>query len=99
MEEDDTVPIIIGRPFLATEKPQIKVQESELKLRVQGDEVTFHVFQPMKHPDDDPNEDISELYHTEILQGDSKNFQDKPTSSHKDTTRVKDMGAKVYNPP
>ena len=44
MEEDDTVPIILGRPFLATGKVQINVQEGELKLRVQGDEVTFHVF-------------------------------------------------------
>ena len=64
MEEDDTVPIILGRPFLATGKAQINVQEGELKWRVQGDEITFHVFQPMKHPDDDPNEDISELHHT-----------------------------------
>ena len=81
MEEDDIVPIILGRPFLATGKAQINVQEGELKLRVQGDEVTFHVFQPMRHPDDDPNEDISELHHTEILQGDAKNFRDKPIVS------------------
>ena len=74
MEEDDTVPNIIGRPFLATGKSQINEQEGELKLRVQGDEMAFHVFQPMKHPDDDPNEDIQKLHHTEILQGDAKNF-------------------------
>ena len=64
MEEDDSVPIILGRPFLATGKAQINVQEGELKLRVQGDEITFHVFQPMKHPDDDPNEDISKIHYT-----------------------------------
>ena len=74
IEEDDTVPIILGKPFLATGKAQINVQEGEHKLRVQGDEVTFHVFQPMKHPYDDPNEDISELNHTKILQCDTKNF-------------------------
>ena len=74
MEEDDSVPIILGRPFLATGKAQNNVQEGELKLRVQGDKITFQVFQPMKHPDNDPNEDISELHHTEILQGDVKNF-------------------------
>ena len=44
MEEDDIVPIILGRPFLATGKTQINVQEGELKLRVQGDVVTFPVF-------------------------------------------------------
>ena len=72
MEEDDSVPIILGRPFLATGKDQINVQEGEIKLRVQGDEITFHVFQPMKHLDNDPNEDISELHYTEIFQGDEK---------------------------
>ena len=81
MEEDDSVPIILGRPFLATGKAQINVQEGELKLRFQEDEITFHVFQPMKHPDDDPNEDISELHHIEILQGDVKNFRDKPITA------------------
>ena len=34
IEEEDSVPIILGRPFLATGKPQINVQEGELKLRV-----------------------------------------------------------------
>ena len=34
MEEDVTVPIILGRPFLAMEKAQINVQEGELTLRV-----------------------------------------------------------------
>ena len=72
MEEDDSLPIILGRPFLATGKAQINVQEGELKLRVQGDEITFHVFLPMNHPDNDSNEDISVLYYTEILQGDAK---------------------------
>ena len=91
MEEDDTVPIILGKPFLAIGKAQINVQEGELKLRVQGYEVTFHVFQPTKHPDDDPNEDIPKLDHKEILQGDSVNCQDKPIDAQKDTKRVKGM--------
>ena len=99
MEEDDTVPIILGRPFLAMGKAQINVQEGELKFRVQGDEVTFHVFQPMKHPDDDPNEDIPELHHKEILLGDSVNFWDKPIAAQKDTKRVKGMEAKIFHPP
>ena len=99
MEEDDLVRIILGRPFLSTGKGQINVQEGELKLRVQGDEVTFHVFRPMKHPDDDPNEDISELHHREILQGDAKTFRDKPIDSQKHTTRVKGMGANIFHPP
>ena len=99
MEEDDSIPIILGRPFLAMGKAQINVQEGELKLRVQGDEIAFHVFQPMKHPDDDPNEYISELHYTEILQGDTKNFRDKPTTAQKDTERVKGMNGRIFHPP
>ena len=58
MEEDNTVPIILGRPFLAMGKAQINVQEGEIKLRVQGNEVTFNVFQATKHPDEEPNDNI-----------------------------------------
>ena len=53
----------------------------------------------MKHPDDDPNEDISEFHYTEILQGDAKNFQDKPITMQKDTERVKGMNGKIFHPP
>ena len=99
MEEDDLVPIILGRPFLATGKAQINEQEGELKLRVQGDEITFHVFQPIKHPDNDPNEDISELQCTEILQGKPKNFRDKPITAQKDTEKGKDINKRIFHPP
>ena len=99
MEEDDSVPIILGRPFLATGKAQINVQEGELKLRVQGEEIIFHVFKPMKHPDDDPNEDISELHYTEILQDKANNFQEKPLIAPKDTEEGKYMNRRVFHPP
>ena len=99
MEEDDSVPIILGRPFLATGKAKINVQEGELKLRVQVDEITFHVFQPMKHPDDNPNEDISEFHYTDILQGDMKNFRDKPITAQRDTEKVKGMTRRIFHPP
>ncbi|XP_062112540.1 uncharacterized protein LOC133823710 [Humulus lupulus] len=44
MEEDANIPIILGRPFLATGRALIDVQKGELKLRVQNEEVTFDVF-------------------------------------------------------
>ncbi|KAM6553959.1 hypothetical protein CsatB_014721 [Cannabis sativa] len=50
MEEDNDVPIILGRPFLATGKALIDVQKGELKLRVQGDEVVFNVLKAMTYP-------------------------------------------------
>ena len=50
MEEDKEIPIILGRPFLATGRAMIDVQKGELKLRVQDDEVRFSVFNVMRHP-------------------------------------------------
>ena len=45
MEEYKEIPIILGRPFLATNKAMIDVQRGELKLRVKIDKVKFNVFE------------------------------------------------------
>ena len=50
MEEDKGISIILGRPFLATEREMINVQRGELKLRVQEDKVKFNVFEAVRHP-------------------------------------------------
>ena len=50
MEEDKEIPIILGRPFLATSRVMIDVQRGELKLRVQDDEVKFNVSEAVRHP-------------------------------------------------
>ena len=50
MEEDKEIPIISGRPFLATGRAMIDVQKGELKLRVQDDEAKFSVFNVVRHP-------------------------------------------------
>ena len=52
MEEDKEIPIILGRPFLATGRAMIDVQRGELKLRVQEDEVKFNVFEAVRHPEE-----------------------------------------------
>ena len=49
MEEDTKVPIILGRPFLATGKALIDVQQGKLMLRVADDKVTFSINETMKH--------------------------------------------------
>ena len=49
MEEDKEIPIILGRPFLATGRAMIDVQSGELKLRVQNDKVKFNVFEVVRH--------------------------------------------------
>ena len=50
MEEDREVPLILGRPFLATGRALIDVQEGKLELRVQDEKVTFNVFEATKFP-------------------------------------------------
>ncbi|KAL5549738.1 hypothetical protein UlMin_004969 [Ulmus minor] len=50
MEEDREVPLILGRPFLATGRTLIDVHQGKLILRVQDEQVTFNVFEAMKFP-------------------------------------------------
>ncbi|XP_061371563.1 uncharacterized protein LOC133314132 [Gastrolobium bilobum] len=57
-EADIDVPIILGRPFLATGGAVIKVQKWELTMRVHDDEVKFNVIKAMKFHDED--EDLEE---------------------------------------
>ena len=105
MEEDDKVPIILSRPFLAIGKTH--VEEGELKLRVQGDEVTFHVFQAMKDPDDETNDDINETGYKESMHGYSVNCKgiviaakkEKDKYMKTDTKGSKGMGDSVFHPP
>ncbi|GKV46238.1 hypothetical protein SLEP1_g53237 [Rubroshorea leprosula] len=52
MEEDHEVPLILGRPFLATGRTLIDVQQGKLMLRVENEQVTFNVFDAMKYPSD-----------------------------------------------
>ncbi|XP_062104029.1 uncharacterized protein LOC133815176 [Humulus lupulus] len=51
-EADREVPIILGRPFLATGRTLIDVQKGELTMRVQDEQVTFNVFKAMRFPDE-----------------------------------------------
>nr|GEV30520.1 hypothetical protein [Tanacetum cinerariifolium] len=50
MPEDSRVPIIIGRPFLATTRAMIDVFIKKIMLRVGDDEVIFDVDQSIKKP-------------------------------------------------
>ncbi|XP_030510177.2 uncharacterized protein LOC115724938 [Cannabis sativa] len=47
-EADREVPIIIGRPFLATGRTLIDVQNGELTMKVNDQKVTFNVFNNMR---------------------------------------------------
>ncbi|KAL0454834.1 UNVERIFIED_CONTAM: hypothetical protein Slati_0822600 [Sesamum latifolium] len=49
MEEDKNMPLILGRPFLATSRALIDVQKGQFTLRVNDEHVVFNVFKPMKY--------------------------------------------------
>ncbi|XP_027346437.1 uncharacterized protein LOC113858144 [Abrus precatorius] len=52
MDEDSEVSVILGRPFLATGRALIDVQQSQLILHLHDEKVTFKVFEAMQHPND-----------------------------------------------
>ena len=50
MEEDTQVPLLLGRPFLATGDAWINVQKGELTLRVGDEAVQFNINRSLEHP-------------------------------------------------
>jgi len=52
IEEDVEVPLILGRPFMKTAKAIIDVDKGKLKVCVGNEDVSFNVFEAMKHPND-----------------------------------------------
>ncbi|GJT61342.1 reverse transcriptase domain-containing protein [Tanacetum coccineum] len=63
MREDSKIPIILGRPFLATARAMIDVFNKKITLRVGNEEVIFDVDQSIKRP---PAED-DEYYGIDFL--------------------------------
>ncbi|GKD32113.1 DNA-directed DNA polymerase [Tanacetum coccineum] len=55
MDEDELVPIILRRPFLAMARTVIDVHKGKLSLRVRSETVTFNIIKSMKskHSRDD----------------------------------------------
>ncbi|GKV16140.1 hypothetical protein SLEP1_g26822 [Rubroshorea leprosula] len=47
------MPLILGRPFLATGRALIDVQQGKLSLRIHDEEIVFNVFDAMKNCDHD----------------------------------------------
>ena len=55
MEEDKHLPLLLGRPFLATSAALIDVKKGELTLRVGKEKVKFNLNQSLRQHD---NEEI-----------------------------------------
>ena len=52
IKEDVDVPLILGRPFMKTTKVIIDADKGKLKVCFENEEVSFNVFEAMKHPKD-----------------------------------------------
>ena len=53
MEEDREVPIILGRPFLATSNAIINVKKGNVTLEFDEDKLTFNIFKSLQYPSED----------------------------------------------
>ncbi|XP_070025500.1 uncharacterized protein [Nicotiana sylvestris] len=52
---DEEIPIILGRPFLATVRALIDCETGELKMRLNDEEITFNVQKSMRQPNEFAN--------------------------------------------
>ncbi|CAN6701560.1 unnamed protein product [Malus baccata var. baccata] len=64
MEEDKEVPLILGRPFMATAQTLIDVEAGTLTLRVQGESVVFKLFEAVKR-----HFEPEECFRVDVLDG------------------------------
>ncbi|XP_070013347.1 uncharacterized protein [Nicotiana sylvestris] len=52
---DEEIPIILGRPFLATRRALIDCETGELKMRLNDEEITFNVQKSIRRPSEFAN--------------------------------------------
>nr|XP_009611778.1 uncharacterized protein LOC104105231 [Nicotiana tomentosiformis] len=57
---DEGIPIILGRPFLATGRALIDCETRELKMRLNNEEITFNVQKSMRRPSEFANYSLIE---------------------------------------
>lgn len=62
MEEDDDIPLILGRPFLQTGRCLIDLEDDTLTLKVDDEVVKLNVLKAMKHP-----KEKEECYRVDML--------------------------------
>ncbi|KAA3469753.1 Integrase, catalytic core [Gossypium australe] len=72
-EANKEVPIILGRPFLATDRTLVYVKKGELTMRVNDQHITFNVFDAMKCADTDEECHAVEIVDT-IVEEEIANF-------------------------
>ncbi|XP_070054537.1 uncharacterized protein [Nicotiana tomentosiformis] len=73
---DEEIPIILGRPFLATGRALIDCETGELKMRLNDEEITFNVQKSMRRPSEFANCSLIEAVDV-ILEEEDETLNDK----------------------
>lgn len=94
-EADKEVPIILGRPFLATGKTLIDVQKGKLTMRVDDEQVTFDVLNAMCFPDEIEECSAVGVLDDLVLAGLTKDAYEE--IEEEDITKAKLEGEQVYD--
>ena len=63
MAEDEDMPLILGRPFLSTDRDLIDVEMGQLMLRFHNEQVVFNIFEALKHRAENPK-----CYHIDVVE-------------------------------
>ncbi|XP_016173131.1 uncharacterized protein LOC107615593 [Arachis ipaensis] len=77
MEESYLHPIILGRPFLATGKSLIDVEQGKLILRIHDEQLTFQAFKPV-HESEQESKELKEEHIESLL----KENRNEPQGQH-----------------
>nr|XP_009595519.1 uncharacterized protein LOC104091803 [Nicotiana tomentosiformis] len=73
---DKEIPIILGRPFLATRRALIDCETGELKIILHDEEITFNVQKSMRRPSEFANFSLIEAMDV-ILEEENETLNDK----------------------
>ncbi|XP_070048682.1 uncharacterized protein [Nicotiana tomentosiformis] len=74
---DEEIPIILGRPFLATGRALIHCETGELKMRLNNEEIIYNVQQSMRRPSEFANCSLVEAVDVILQEEDETlNFKD-----------------------
>nr|POE93169.1 hypothetical protein CFP56_40322 [Quercus suber] len=82
---DQTIPILLGRPFLKTSKTKIDVHSGTLTMEFDGEIVKFNIYDAMKYPDDDNpiySIDVIDSLAQEVFELDGKDGLEVAISKH-----------------
>ncbi|XP_061345090.1 uncharacterized protein LOC133290943 [Gastrolobium bilobum] len=63
MEEESAIPFLLGRPFLATARAMIDVEQRKIELRMNDETITINVFDAMKN-----SSDQSDCFRLDVLE-------------------------------